>query len=240
MSQTQSNLENAENLIKLDDLNEFLDYFFQFYDFNSSNLQTSKEAFQSFRVYNDQAYTNICLLNDLDELNQKNFIFVLIDVFLYIDLYYLHTDKNKKLTRQFFQYFKIFMKKDFKVNGELISINDLYDLLNMETKIKFSKKLKNYQKDSSEEIIVDSFEPEIAPERSFSQIVDPSKFQQIQNFPFIHPSMNYKQDFPKFFYSQPKLNYYTGFQSNAFNYNNSLNNLNSYYSSLFNMLSIVK
>ena len=238
MYRTQTSLENAENLIDLDDLNEFLDFFFQFYDSNSNNLQTSKEAFNSFRTYNDQAYTNICLLNELDELNQKNFIYVLIDVFLYIDLYYLHTDLSQKQTRAFFQYFKILMKKDFKINGELISINDLYDLLNMEIKIKFSKKLKKYQKDSSEETLVESLEPEIAP-RSVSQVLDPSRFQQVQNFSFIQPSMNYKQEYPKFFYSHSKLNYYPGFQSNPYSYN-SLNNLNSYYNSLYNLFSMVK
>ncbi|RNA27009.1 hypothetical protein BpHYR1_047359 [Brachionus plicatilis] len=240
MSHTQSTLEKDANLIELSHLNEFLDYFFQFYDPKSNNLQTNKDTFKSFKLYYDQAYKNVCLLNDLDELNQKNFIYVLIDVFFYIEMYYLHARMAKKHTRPFYQYLKILLKKDFRVNGEPISINDLYDLLNMEVKLfKFSKQSKKLGRLPSEETLVESLEIEISP-RSVTQVLDPNRFLPIHGIPSIQTSMNYKQDYPKFFYSQSKLNYYPGFQNNTYNYTNSLNNLNSYYNGFYNMLSLVK
>ncbi|CAF1084630.1 unnamed protein product [Brachionus calyciflorus] len=249
MTSTESILEN--DLIDLKYLNEFLTYFFQYYDAKTSRLILNKEIIKNFKQFHEISYKKIRLLNTLDSLTLKNFLYVLIDVFFYIEMYYLNNRTDPLETKPFYDYLKLILKEDFGVNDRLIPISDLYDLLNMEIKVNNKLRSKNdvvnVKAKKNEEIIIDVGDMDekmdrVVQPRTTTLIQDP-KFTMTQNL----APVNYKHEYPKFFYSHSKLNYpYSGFHHQQHHhlhhngYANSMNNLNAYYNGFYNMLPFVK
>lgn len=114
----------------MEELNTFLDFVFKYYVPDMNNLILDQHFLNQFKNNHPESDEYVCKIVGQVRLTKHNILSCLANVFLLNDHELLRNDNIK--SKKFYDYLKIIIKPGFKVNGEQLPFDFLYDLLNLE------------------------------------------------------------------------------------------------------------